>query len=228
MTIYQLTDQLLFPNPEEAEPEGILAVGGDLTAERLLLAYRKGIFPWYSAGQPILWWSPDPRLLLYLSEIHISKSLRRIINSQRFEIRFDTNFDRVIKNCALVYRKNQDGTWITEQMRQAYGQLFQDGYAHSVESYFEGELVGGLYGLSIGKAFFGESMFSNKSEASKIALVALVEKLTLWDFHFIDCQVPTDHLKQMGAVEVERSLFLEQLKQASMAESIRGPWTLDE
>ena len=227
MTIYHLTDQLIFPDPEEAEPEGILAVGGDLTAERLLLAYRKGIFPWYSAGQPILWWSPDPRLLLYLNEIHISKSLRRIIKSKRFEIRFDTNFDQVIKSCALIDRKTQDGTWITEQMRQAYGQLFKDGYAHSVESYFEGELVGGLYGLSIGKAFFGESMFSNKSEASKVALVALVEKLTLWDFQFIDCQVPTDHLKQMGAVEVERSMFLDQLKQASTAETIKGPWTLE-
>jgi len=225
MTIYHLNDQLVFPEPEEAEPEGILAVGGDLTPERLILAYSKGIFPWYSAGQPILWWSPNPRLVLYLDRIHISKSLFRVIKSNRFEVKFDTNFDNVIANCSLIDRGNQDGTWITNPMRQAYGELFKQGYAHSVETYFEGELVGGLYGISIGRAFFGESMFSYKSNASKIALAALVKKLSPLNFHFIDCQVPTEHLQRMGAIEVERSQFLDELKHALVRKTIKGPWS---
>jgi len=224
MTIFQLTKELVFPNPELAEPEGLLAVGGDLTVDRLLLAYSMGIFPWYSDGQPILWWSPDPRLILFPHQLHISKSLNRILKSGRYDIRFDTQFSDVIERCGEIKRKDQRGTWITVEMQQAYMQLHLAGFAHSVECYFDDHLVGGLYGVSIGKAFFGESMFSLKTDASKVALVMLSSQLQKWHFEIIDCQIPTDHLKRMGAFEIDRSGFLEKLNNAINGTSQIGNW----
>ncbi|MCP4295316.1 MAG: leucyl/phenylalanyl-tRNA--protein transferase, partial [Proteobacteria bacterium] len=165
MTVFQLHDEYIFPDPENAEPEGLLAIGGDLSPQRILLAYRMGIFPWYSLGQPILWWSPDPRLIVEPQCLHISKSLKRTLKSNKFSLRFDEQFQQVIENCAMVERRGQDGTWITKEMLEAYLTLHEMGYAHSVETYFEGKLVGGLYGLSMGNAFFGESMFNHQSDA---------------------------------------------------------------
>ncbi len=225
MPVYQLSNDLIFPDPTLADPEGLLAIGGDLTPDRLLLAYSMGIFPWYSDGQPILWWSPDPRLVLIPDKIHVSKSLKRVVRSGKYRISFDTCFVDVINQCSLTKRKNQDGTWITEEMIRAYCQLHAFGYAHSVESFYEDRLVGGVYGLSLGKAFFGESMYSNMPDASKVALVALAEKLDAWEFHFIDCQVTTDHLLRMGASEISRDSFLEKLYHALQGETHRGPWT---
>ncbi|PCI24039.1 MAG: leucyl/phenylalanyl-tRNA--protein transferase [SAR324 cluster bacterium] len=228
MTIYQLSEDYIFPNPVEAEPEGLLAIGGDLSPNRILLAYSMGIFPWYSADQPILWWSPDPRLLLNPQEFHISKSLRRILRSDKFTVRFDTQFNQVVRLCAETPREGQDGTWITEEMIEAYFILHQLGYAHSIESYYQGELVGGLYGISLGKAFFGESMFSLRPDASKVAIATLSKQLTEWDFSFIDCQIPTSHLKSLGAFEVDRSRFLQNLDQALEAETLQGHWKKDQ
>jgi leucyl/phenylalanyl-tRNA---protein transferase len=224
MTVYQLTNDLIFPDPTQADPEGLLAIGGDLTPERLLLAYSMGIFPWYSEGQPLLWWSPDPRLVLNPSQIHISKSLKRVIKSNKFQVCFDSQFSDVIRQCSNINRKNQDGTWITDDMINAYNQLHVFGYAHSVESYFEGKLVGGIYGISLGQAFFGESMFSLMPDASKIALAALVDRLSGWEFDFIDCQVRTDHLVRMGATEISRIDFLEKLHNALQKETHCGSW----
>ena len=176
MPVYQLiTDITLFPPAEEAEADGLLAVGGDLTKERLLAAYRQGIFPWYEVGQPILWWCPDPRLVLFPEELKISRSLRKVLRKQEFEIRFDSSFENVIKACADVRTEQGKGTWIIPEMQQAYTELHQEGYAHSVESWLNGELVGGLYGISLGQCFFGESMFSTVSNSSKAALVALAK-----------------------------------------------------
>ena len=224
MTIFQLSQKLIFPNPELSEPEGLLAVGGDLSIDRLLLAYSMGIFPWYSDDQPILWWSPDPRLILPPDQIHISKSLKRVIQNQRFEIRFDSQFADVVMQCSQINRKDQRGTWITVDMQQAYIQLHQAGFAHSIECYQQNELVGGLYGVSIGKAFFGESMFSLKTDASKVALAALSEQLLKWDFEMIDCQIPTDHLKRLGAFEIDRSDFLKKLNPLITKPSQVGNW----
>lgn len=224
MAIFYLSDDLIFPDPNDSDPEGLLAVGGCLTKERLLLAYSKGIFPWYSAGQPILWWSPDPRLILYPENFHISKSLKRILVSDKFQVKFDHDFNSVIKFCSELKRKGQEGTWITPEMKNAYSELFEAGFAHSVETYQDGILVGGLYGISIGRAFFGESMFSNVADASKVALAALADKIRQWDFDFIDCQIPTDHLKSLGSVEVSRYEFLEKLERALKHPSLIGCW----
>ena len=215
MTIYQLTDELLFPPPEDAEEEGLLAVGGDLTVHRLILAYAKGIFPWYTEGDPILWWSPDPRLILFPENLKISKSLQRVIKKEKFEIRFNTCFSDVLEQCSRTPRRDQDGTWITDEMKQAYCRLFEAGYAHSSEAFFEGKLVGGLYGVALGRAFFGESMFAHMSDASKVAFAFLVRKLEHAGFHFIDCQVTTAHLQSLGAHEVSRHEFLERLQKAT-------------
>lgn len=225
MTVYRLTKDLVFPDPALADPEGLLAVGGDLSVERLLLAYSMGIFPWYSKGQPILWWSPDPRLVLKPESLHISKSLNRVLKSRKYTCRMDHRFRDVIQHCGGIDRKMQDGTWITDQMIDAYEVLHQYGFAHSVESYLDGELAGGLYGISIGKAFFGESMFSLHPDASKVALVTLTQKLESQGFHFIDCQVTTGHLLSMGAEEVSRDVFLEALHGALEHETIRGNWS---
>ena len=214
MPVYRLTEDLLFPPPALAEDDGLLAVGGDLSKERILLAYSMGIFPWYSDGSPILWWSPDPRLVLIPGELKVSRSLSQVIKKGVFSVTMDTAFDRVIRNCAEISRKGQQGTWITEQMISAYIRLHSAGYAHSVESWDKGELVGGLYGIALGKAFFGESMFAIKSNASKAAFVTLVQYLKKLNFSFIDCQVTTEHLKSLGAKEVDREKFLQMLKEA--------------
>jgi leucyl/phenylalanyl-tRNA--protein transferase len=200
----------MFPHPSLADPSGLLAVGGDLSPERLLLAYAHGIFPWYSQQDPILWWSPDPRLILLPGELKISRSLLRTLKKKIFSVTVDAAFDKVIRACA----KTREETWISAEMIEAYEKLHEMGFAHSVETYLEGRLVGGLYGVSLGRAFCGESMFSLVSDASKVALVALVDYLSRRGFRFIDCQVPTDHLKSLGAKEIPRKEFLDLLKAA--------------
>lgn len=202
MPVYKLPQELIFPNPELSEEDGLLAVGGDLSINRLLLAYSMGIFPWYNEGEPILWWCPKPRFILKPDEIKISKSMRKIIKKKLFKVKFNTNFEGVINNCKIT-RENEEGTWITEDMKNAYISLFKAGYAMSVETYLNEELVGGLYGVKIGKCFFGESMFSKVSNGSKIALITLSEKLKEDNFAFIDCQVHTKHLESMGAKFIE-------------------------
>ena len=228
MPIFRLVDDVVFPPPDYADPSGLLAVGGDLSSERLLEAYRAGIFPWYSDDQPILWWSPDPRFMLELDEFKLSRSLRKTLRRKVFQVTFDRVFDEVIEACASVPREGQSGTWITPEMQQAYITLHGLGYAHSVETWSEGELVGGLYGVSLGKAFFGESMFHRKADASKAALATLVEKLKSWDFQFIDSQMTTDHMSRLGAREVSRRVFLKRLKSALNHPTKRGKWRVDE
>lgn len=224
MTVYLLDDSLVFPNPSHAEETGLLAVGGDLRVERLLLAYKNGIFPWYSEGDPIMWFSPDPRLIIFLDNLYVSTKLKKIIKSKVFEVRFDTSFQDVISKCSKSDRRGQDGTWITDDMIEAYIKLHNEGYAHSVETFYEGKLVGGLYGVSLGGVFFGESMFIEMSNASKIALYYLVEKLREWNFDFIDSQVPNDHMKSLGGKEVERAMFIDLLERSMMKQTKPGNW----
>lgn len=226
MPVFRLTENKSFPPPHFAEPEGLLAVGGDLSEKRILLAYQMGIFPWFTDDEPILWWSPNPRLLVYPPDIHVSGRLKRTIRQRTFQITCDTAFDRVIRSCASVRTENFQETWIGQQMIDAYCRLFESGYAHSVEVWNEGELVGGLYGLSLGGSFFGESMFSYVSNSSKIALVMLARFLNALSFDLIDCQVKTDHLKRMGGVEVSRSLFLRQLHQSMKRQTLKGSWQI--
>ncbi|MCQ4309143.1 leucyl/phenylalanyl-tRNA--protein transferase [Pseudomonas stutzeri] len=205
-------DDLSFPPLEKAlrEPNGLLAAGGDLSPERLLAAYRHGCFPWYQDGQPVLWWSPDPRTVLYPKELHISRSLRKKLRQGIFSVTFDRAFREVIEGCAAP-RSYADGTWITATMQNAYMRLHQLGIAHSVEVWQDQQLVGGLYGLAIGRLFFGESMFSRATDASKIGFVALVERLQDWGFKMIDCQMPTQHLASFGARPISREAFAETL-----------------
>lgn len=224
MPVYRLIDQIVFPPPEEAEPDGLLAVGGDLSSERLLLAYQLGIFPWYSERQPILWWSPDPRLVLEPEEFHVSRRLRQILNKGVFKVTFDQAFESVIRACASAPRPGQDGTWITPEMQEAYIRLHKEGFAHSVESWLDGELAGGIYGVSLGRCFFGESMFSQKSNGSKVALARLVERLKAWKFSMLDAQMPTRHMISLGAKEIPRAAFLKRLKEALRSATIRGKW----
>ena len=225
MPVYQLISDIpLFPPTEEAEDDGLLAVGGDLSKERLLTAYRQGIFPWYEVGQPILWWSPNPRLVLFPEELKISRSLRKVLRKHEFEIRFDSSFENVIKACADVRTKRGKGTWIIPEMQQAYTELHQEGYAHSVESWLNGELVGGLYGISLGQCFFGESMFSTISDSSKAALVALAEFSKQVGIKIIDCQMTTKHLLSLGAREIDRQSFLRKLNQYLEKPDIKGSW----
>ena len=212
-----------FPPLEAASPEGLLAVGGDLNPDRLLSAYRQGVFPWFSDGQPILWWSPNPRAILYPADLHISRSLRKSLRTQGFEVTADRAFDDVIQRCAES-RNAREGTWITSGMQEAYCTLHRMGYAHSVETWQNGQLVGGLYGLAIGKAFFGESMFSQITDASKTALVALSVSLTTSGYHFIDCQVVSEHLNSLGAKAVPRYRFSSELKQAVETPVNETPW----
>jgi leucyl/phenylalanyl-tRNA--protein transferase len=226
MPIFRLLDEPIFPPPDYADPSGLLAVGGDLSSERLLEAYRLGIFPWYSDDQPILWWSPDPRFVLHLEEFHVSRSLRKKLNQGIFQVTADRAFDEVVAGCAAVPRAGQNGTWITAEMQEAYNELHGLGYAHSVETWFEGKLVGGIYGVSLGKAFFGESMFHRKTNASKVALAALVEKLKSWDFHFLDAQMTTEHMMSLGAREISRRVFLKQLGSALEHPTRRGKWRI--
>jgi len=214
MPIFSLSDKISFPSPELAEEDGLLAVGGDLSQERLLTAYSMGIFPWYSEDSPILWWSPDPRLVLFPSELKVSRSLRQCINKGLFSVTMNTAFAQVIQCCAANSRKGQAGTWITEGMRHAYTRLHGSGYAHSVEAWHDSKLVGGLYGIIIGKVFFGESMFAKMSNASKVAFVTFVEQLKQKGVRLIDCQVRTEHLVNLGAREIPRKEFLKTLKNA--------------
>ncbi len=207
--------------------DGLLAVGGDLSRERLLAAYREGIFPWYGEGDPILWWSPEPRTVLFPKEFRPSRSLRRLGRSGRFEMRMDTAFDEVIVACASVPRPGQEGTWITAAMERAYSDLHRAGYAHSVECWEGGRLAGGLYGVSLGRSFFGESMFSNVSNTSKLALWALSAQLVRWNFSLIDCQIYTEHIAGLGAISVSREEFQRLLREGLQVETHKGRWQLD-
>lgn len=224
MPVFLLTEEIAFPPPHLATEEGLLAVGGDLSEDRLLLAYRMGIFPWYSEGGPILWWSPDPRLILLPDELHVSRSLSRTMRKGTFTVTMDEAFDRVIEACASVPRRGQDGTWITTEMVAAYCGLHAAGYAHSVECWQHGRLAGGIYGISLGRCFFAESMFSRVSNASKVALAELVGYLKSRRFEFIDCQVTNPHLLSLGAREVSRDAFLGMLESGLQAETRKGKW----
>lgn len=202
-------DQITFPNADLANADGILAVGGDLSAERLIEAYQNGIFPWFNPEDPIIWWSPNPRFVLFPDEIKVSKSMRPYFNQKKFKITCDTVFEQVIKSCSKQNRSGQrGGTWITDNMVEAYVNLHRLGYAHSVEVWNEDELVGGLYGISLGKIFFGESMFSKVSNASKFGFITLVKKLTEQGYNLIDCQQETNHLASLGARSIPRKQFL--------------------
>jgi leucyl/phenylalanyl-tRNA--protein transferase len=225
--VYALPRALVFPPPEHAV-DGLLAVGGDLSPERLLLAYRSGIFPWYDEGLPILWHSPDPRCVLLVDGLHVGRTLRRVIAKGTYEVRFDSAFQQVIRACKQTPRVGQDGTWITDDMEDAYVRLFQMGYAHSVEAWEAGELVGGLYGVSLGRMFFGESMFAWRDNASKVALVALAEKIGRWGFRVIDAQVPTPHTLAMGAVEWPRPRFLDVLRSELAHPTRTGSWAQED
>lgn len=219
--------RMLFPDPRTADADGLVAYGGDLHPDRVLAAYAQGIFPWpHDARWPLLWFSPDPRVVLLPAQLHVSHSLRKTLHKQTFTVRYDTAFADVIRHCAEVPRPGQHGTWITGQMIDAYCTLHTLGFAHSVEAWWEETLVGGLYGISLGAAFFGESMFARRPNASKVALVSLARQLHAWEFHFIDCQMPTPHLSSLGAVPWRRTDFLQALARALELPTRRGPWTL--
>jgi leucyl/phenylalanyl-tRNA--protein transferase len=228
VTVYRLGKTLAFPPPEEAEPNGLLAVGGDLAPERLLLAYAMGIFPWYTEDRPILWFSPDPRGVLTADTLVVHRSLARRLRSEVYTATLDSRFGDVIRACAEAPRDGQKGTWITPDMIRAYELLHEMGFAHSVESWKDGELVGGLYGVSLGSAFFGESMFSCDTDASKVALVHLVRQLDRWGFDIVDCQVRNDHLASLGAEEWPRERFLARLALCLQSPTRRGKWSFDE
>lgn len=220
-----MASSYIFPDIEKATEEGLLAIGGDLEPETLINAYSHGIFPWFSENDPIMWWSLSPRLILYPQKIHISKSLQRVIKSKKFEVTFDTQFAQVIQHCATIQRDEGDETWITKDMTEAYIKLHELGLSHSVEVWQKGTLVGGLYGVSIGKAFFGESMFHKVSDASKVALVLLSQKLKEWSFLFIDAQMVTKHLVSMGAIEIPRKEFKTLLQHAMEFPTRQGVWS---
>ncbi|MBU0594972.1 MAG: leucyl/phenylalanyl-tRNA--protein transferase [Gammaproteobacteria bacterium] len=209
------------------EPNGLLAAGGALSPQTLVEAYRHGIFPWFNPGEPILWWSPDPRMVLFPAELKVSRSLRKTLKNRAFEVRVDTAFLAVMKNCAAP-RDGQSGTWISEEMIAAYSQLHEMGLAHSVETWRDGELIGGLYGIALGKMFYGESMFSHASDASKIAFVHLVRQLELWDFGMIDCQMKTSHLASLGAREIPRAVFVQRLGLLIELPHVPGRWQFDD
>jgi leucyl/phenylalanyl-tRNA--protein transferase len=223
MTVYRLSKQIAFPNPEFADDDGLLAIGGDLNPERLILAYAQGIFPWYNQN-PIMWWSPNPRMILYPEKFKVSKSLQQILKQNKFQIKIDSCFKDVIENCKTVNRSKQDGTWITAAMKKAYIQLHEIGVAHSFEVFRNEKLVGGLYGISLGSAFFGESMFHFESNASKFAFYYLCEFAIKNKFQFIDCQVANPHLESLGAEEISRLEFLQLLEKALENETLQGKW----
>ncbi len=226
--IILLQDDSPFPPAELAQhaPNGLLAAGGNLTSTRLLDAYRQGIFPWFNEEDPVLWWSPDPRMVLFPSEFRISHSLRKTLHSRSFEIRTDTAFEAVMRRCAAP-RAGQKGTWIHEEMIAAYTALHQMGHAHSVETWKDGELAGGLYGVAIGRLFCGESMFSRQTDASKVALAHLAAQLRLWNFGIIDCQMNTAHLASLGAREIPRTEYLQRLQELVNYPDIASPWHFD-
>lgn len=227
MPVRRLGRAIEFPPPEDADASGLLAVGGDLEPRRLLLAYSLGIFPWYEEGLPILWHCPDPRTVLLPAELRVSRSLRRSLRRAPYALSLDTCFERVIHACAETERPHQRGTWITPEMIDAYLRLHELGFAHSVEAWSGPELAGGLYGVSLGACFFGESMFALQPDASKLAFVALVRQIERWGFELVDCQVHTEHLARFGARPWPRSRFLAQLARAVEKETRRGPWRLD-
>ena len=227
MPIFQLPDEIIFPPPNLAEPNGLLAVGGDLSVSRLIAAYRNGIFPWFSEDDPILWWFTSPRLVLSPEDLRISKRLRRYWKNSTMTLTINAAFGEVIEKCSLIPRKENEGTWITRDMITAYKELHRHHYAHSVECWQGSELVGGLYGIALGKVFFGESMFTNLSNGSKIALVYLVNYLKNKGFGLIDCQMTTDHLLQFGAREISGRNFLRHLKELIIRLSPDGVWTYD-
>jgi leucyl/phenylalanyl-tRNA--protein transferase len=212
MPIFALDKQIVFPPVEESEPDGLLAIGGDLSVERLLAAYRLGIFPWYEGEYP-LWWCPDPRFVLFPHKLKISKSMEALFKKEAFTFTINQAFDEVIRNCKSISRKGQNGTWITNEVELAYNQLHELGYAHSAEVWSDGRLVGGLYGIRMGKVFFGESMFSSMSNASKYAFISYVEHLKKEDVQLIDCQVHTVHLESLGAEMISRKTFTNLLKE---------------
>lgn len=226
MPIHRLGREIAFPDPAQADPDGLLAVGGDLSPERLLAAYARGIFPWYDERSPILWWSPDPRLVLEPGTLHVSRRLSRTIRQARFRVTADGAFEQVIRRCAARARPGQRGTWITREMREAYAALHRLGFAHSFEAWEGDALAGGLYGVSLGAAFFGESMFADRPDASKVAFVRAVEWLRARGVSLVDCQVRTEHLVSLGAQEIPREEFLERLAAALDAPTLRGRWRL--
>lgn len=211
MSLFVLDNELIFPPVHLADPDGLLAVGGDLAKDRLLLAYRSGIFPWYE-GEHILWWSPDPRFVLFPTELKISKSMNRVNRKNKFEFSINKNFVEVINNCKTISRRGQESTWITDEVKDAYAHLHKMGYAHSAEAWLGGELVGGLYGIRLGKVFFGESMFSKVSNASKYAFINYIRQLESEGIQLIDCQVYTAHLESLGARMVPRTYFIQLLR----------------
>lgn len=225
MTVFLLSEKVAFPPPHLAEKEGLLAIGGDLSEERILLAYSMGIFPWYSEGEPILWWSPDPRLVLFPSELIVSRSLHKTIRKNLFRITLDTAFEKVVEACARTRTEKGQGTWLVDEMIDAYCRLNRSGYAHSVEAWHGSKLAGGLYGVALGGCFFGESMFSAESNASKVAFVQLISILQDAAFTLVDCQVSTAHLVRFGAREVTRKKFLGLLSAALKKPTIRGSWS---
>ena len=227
MTIYRLFEEPVFPDPEEADPDGLLAVGGDLSPQRILTAYANGIFPWYNEDSPILWWSTNPRLVILPDEFHVPRSLRRTLNKGVFRFTMDTEFRKVIRSCACCPRPGQEGTWIVEDMVEAYAMLHDLGYAHSVEAWKDDELVGGLYGVSLGSVFFGESMFYTVPDASKAAFATFVKQVKQWGFSLIDCQQTTTHLLRFGAREMQRFRFLAMLREGLETRTREGMWRFD-
>jgi leucyl/phenylalanyl-tRNA--protein transferase len=223
MPIFALNEQIIFPPVNLAERSGILAVGGDLSPERLIEAYRRGIFPWYSEGDPIIWWSPDPRFVLFPAETYISKTMRQVLRRKVFEVSFDRDFRAVMRGCQGP-RKREKGTWITEEMMEAYIRLHESGIAHSIETWQNGELTGGLYGISLGRCFFGESMFTRVSNASKAAFITLSMRLRELGFVIIDCQVYTPHLESLGARHITRDEYIAILEEGLKYETIQGSW----
>ncbi|MEQ1502856.1 MAG: leucyl/phenylalanyl-tRNA--protein transferase [Myxococcota bacterium] len=225
--IFRIPTQHRFPDPTHADPSGLLGVGGDLDPERLILAYRLGIFPWYGRGQPIMWWSPDPRTVLFADEFTVPRSLGKRIRQQPFRITLDRAFEDVVLACAESERPGQEGTWITPAMRLAYVHLHALGVAHSVEAWEGDELVGGLYGVAVGRLYAGESMFARRPDASKIAFVHLVRQLQRWGYPLIDCQVHTNHLERFGAREIVRAEYLAHCARLANEPGRQGPWTFD-
>jgi len=228
MPLFRLSERIEFPPAWLARSDGLLCIGGDLTPKRLIMAYENGIFPWFSQNEPILWWSPDPRLVLDPSHIKISRSLKKKIKKSPFTIRLNTAFEQTIMACAQPRQSRDEGTWLVDGMIEAYISLHKMGYAHSVETWEDNRLVGGLYGVSLGKSFFGESMFSRKADASKIALVALAGHLGTHKFDMIDCQVTTNHLLRMGAKEMSRDNFLDTLNRSVAANVPNHLWKPDQ
>ncbi|OGQ93567.1 MAG: leucyl/phenylalanyl-tRNA--protein transferase [Desulfobacula sp. RIFOXYA12_FULL_46_16] len=225
MPLFRLSERLDFPPAWLARSDGLLCIGGDLSAQRILLAYEKGIFPWFSENEPILWWSPDPRLVLFPENIKVSRSLKKSIKKNTFHLTMDHSFEETILSCAKPRRKEYAGTWLVEEMIEAYIQLHKLGYAHSIETWKDDRLVGGLYGICLGGIFFGESMFSFEDDASKTALTALARHLEQHRFDLIDCQVTTNHLLSMGATEISRNTYLDIIQRSIKRTDLRNVWS---